>query len=304
MTDNIRDIFEQNIVLLGQTDKAICYFRRQQHDIALGIIADAMDLIKHSIEAIINDREYFNLVSTDSVMEMLSGILDSYKKVDYILLADLLELQLVNFIIGVQELIIGKEEISFDEERYYENIEFLKDNSSGLEKLLNQPVDPQELLMKGYRVEFTSCGLMTLVAQNGDASFYFHTNNRIYAEAFMLAGHWYRKDLKEYIIYGLGFGYHIHELLNISDQAKITIYESDLNVIKLASIFTRLKELMKSGGRLKLVYDPEYQELKQRIKNITQEEEFFVHYPSFQNIRNDEGRRLMKNHVSWNAHEK
>ena len=139
-------------------DKAIYYGRRQLHDIALGIVADSMGSIRHTIEAIITDREYFNLVSTDSVLEMLSSILDAYKTEDYILLIDLLELQLVNFLCGVQELIIGREELAFDEERFEENLKLLKSNGSGLEKLSGQAFDPQVLLNEGFRVEFTSSG--------------------------------------------------------------------------------------------------------------------------------------------------
>src|SRR5690606_16233278 len=154
VTDNIKAIFYKNIALLEQTDKAICYFREQQNDIALGIIADSIGLIRNSIESIIVNREYFQLVSTDSVMEMLSAILESYKKGDYILLADLLELQLISFIIGVQELIMSREEIAFEEDDYQENLNMLKNNCIDSDMLLSDSIDPQELLKEGYRVEF------------------------------------------------------------------------------------------------------------------------------------------------------
>ncbi len=299
MTDNIKLIFHKNIGVLEQADKAIFYFREQQHDIALGIIANSMGLIRQSIEAIINNKEYFNLVSSDSVMEMLSGILEAYKTGDYILLADLLELQLVSFIIGVQELIISKEELTLSEDSYKDNLKVLKSNSQGLEDLLIEPIDPQTFIREGYRVEFSSCGLMTLAARNGDDSFYFHTNNRISAEAFMLARHWYNKDTKRYIIYGLGFGYHINELLTISNNSEIIIYEEDLNVILLASAFTKIKDMF-GAERVKLVYDPKLEKLKKRISNLQKEEAFYVHYPSYQNIRSENDRKILKIYVSWN----
>lgn len=298
MTDNIRYIFDKNIVLLEQYDRAIIYFREQKLDIALGIIADSMALITPSIEAIINDREYFNLTSIDSIMDMLSNILEAYKKGDYLLLADLVELQLVSFLIGVQELIISKEEMTFEEERYHENLQQIRENGIVIDMLLNEAINPQSLLKEGYRVEFTSCGLMTLAVRNGDYSFYFHTNGRVTSEAFMLAKHWYRKEIKRYIIYGLGFGYHIKELLSLSEQSEIIVYESDLNIILLACAFTELKDLF-GTGRVKLVYDPDYQKLKAEIRNISKKELFCVHYPSFQNIRSDEGRKLTENHVSF-----
>ena len=56
MTDSIKIIYNKNIALLGHVDKAIYYFRRQQHDVALGIIADSMNLIRNSIESTINDN--------------------------------------------------------------------------------------------------------------------------------------------------------------------------------------------------------------------------------------------------------
>lgn len=287
-----------NIKLLNKIDKAIHHFRNQQHDTALGILVDTMDLIRHSIEAIILDKDYFNLVSTDSVMEMLSGVLEAYKSRDYILLTDFLEFQLVSFIVGVQELIISREEIIFEEERYQVNIRALKDNAIGLDKLKSEPIDPQALLKEGYRVEFSSSGLMTLAAQNEDASFYFHTNGRIAMEASMLARNWYRKEVKKYIIYGLGFGYHIYEMLYLSDQSEIIIYEGDLNVILLACTFARLHDIFETG-RVKLVYDQSFHELDRSLKNLSKDEAFFVHYPSYQNIRSDKGRELLKDYVSW-----
>lgn len=298
MTDKIKSIFERNIYLLDQSDKAVYYFRVQKLDIALGIIADSIGILRKTIEDIISDREYFNLVSADSVLEMLSDVLEAYKKENYVLLADLFEMQMVTFLCGIQELIIGKEEIGFDEKQYYNNLKALKDNCIGLDEIMINSIDPQPLLKEGYRVELTSCGLMTLAAENMGAQFYFHTNGRVQTEAFLLANEWYKKDIKEYILYGLGFGYHIKELLSLSDQAEITVYEGDLNVILLACAFTKIKDIFESN-RVKLIYDPKYIKLKKRIKNLSDGEAFYVHYPSFQNIRNSEGRKITESYVSW-----
>ena len=298
MLNNINTIFQENITLIAKLDKAIYYLRKQQHDIALGIITDSMDQIKDSIEAIIVDKDYFNLVSTDSVIEMLSAVFQALKKEDYILLADLLEMQMVSFLCGVQELIISKEDVGFEEERYLENQKVIKDNSIGLSDILKNPIEPEVFLRDGYRVELTSCGLMTLAAENDDAQFYFHTNGRVYAEAFMVAKHWYTKEAKSYIIYGLGFGYHIEELLQLDEQADITVYEADENIILLACAFTHIKKIFESG-KVKLVYDSDYQKLKNKLKKLSSEEVLCIHFPSFQNIRNDEGRKIIGNYLSW-----
>ncbi len=298
MVQSIRDIFELNIGLLGKMDKAVCYFREQQCDRALEQIVNSIDEVKQSIEAIILNREYFNVVNTESMLEMLTGILEAKKNADYILLADLLELQLINFLIGVQELIISKEEIEFNEGNYRKNIETLLAHSEGLEVKLKEPINTALLLESGYRIEFTSCGLMTLAAENDGLKFYFHTNNKIQSEAFQLARHWYRKDQTTYILYGFGLGYHIQELLTLAQGAQLEIYESDVNVLQLACAFTDMDQVF-SSERVKLYFDPELILLEERLKEGKHDEALRVHYPSYKNIRNKEKKKLLSYTFPW-----
>jgi hypothetical protein len=298
LTENIRSIFEHDIKLIGDMDKAVYYFREQQNDKALGMMANSIDQIKFIIEAIITDRDYFNLVDTESMLEMLTGILDAKKNKDFILLADFIELQLINFLVGVQELIISKEEIVFDEENYTENIQLLLANGVGFPQQLSNPISTAKLLEDGYRVEFTSCGRMTLAAENDGAKFYFHTNNRIVSEAFLLAQHWYSKDTKRYTIYGFGMGYHIDELQKLATDAEIEVYEADLNVIQLACAFSEVKELI-LNKRIKIIYDPKLELLEQKISSLWFDEVFHVHYPSFINMRSRQGKEVLEVALPW-----
>jgi len=298
LTENIRSIFEHNMMLLGDMDKSVYYFREQQYDKALSFVANSIDQIKFIIEAIVTDRDYFKLVATESMLEMLTGILEAKKNKDFILLADLLELQLINFLIGVQELIISKEEITFNEENYKENIKVLFEHGVGLPEQMKEPINPVKLLESGYRVEFTSGGWMTLAAENEGSKFYFHTNSRIQSEAFLLARHWYQKDVKKYILYGFGMGYHINELQAMITEAEIEIYEADINVLQLACAFADVKEIL-LDQRIKLIFDPELELLKLRVASLETEEIFLVHYPSYKNIRSSEGKEILKTALPW-----
>ena len=298
LTETIRDIFSKNIELLGDMDQAVYYFREQEYEKALVLVANSVDGIKYTIEAIIQDREYFNLVNTESMLEMLSGILNAKKNSDFVLLADLLELQLINFLLGVQELIISKEEIIFDVDNYWDNIKLLMERGVGITEEFNDSVNTAVLLDSGYRVEFTSCGLMTLAAENEGAKFYFHTNSRIKAEAFMLASKWHQKDAVSYQIYGLGMGYHIKALCSMAPKAKIVIFEADRNVIQLACAFSDLKELL-SNPRVKLIYDPELKHLQETLADPTVDETFLVHYPSYKNLRSKELKQVFESVLPW-----
>ena len=297
LTDNIRIIFKTNIRIINAMDKTVFYFREQQYEKALSAVANFIDRIRFVLEKIIENREYFNLVTTEALLEMLEGILEAKKNRDYVLLADLLELQLINFLIGVQELIISKEEIFFDEESYQKSIEALAERGIGCTKELSEPINTEELLEKGYRIEFTSSGPMTLAAENEGLKFYFHTNHKIGEEAFLLARQWFLPDKKSYLIYGLGLGYHIHELVRLAKEAgkevSIEVYEADLNVIKLACAFAGIKEILKNV-EVSVIYDPHLKTWRERTASLGPEEAVYVHYPSFLNIRNTEEKELLK----------
>ena len=298
MKESIGDIFKHNITLLAKMDKAVYYFREQECDKALELIANSIDEVRVSIESIISDQEYFNVVKTESMLEMLTGILEAKRNGDYVLLADLLELQLINFLIGVQELIISKEEIEFNEENYNHNTELLQEHSEGFDAMLREPINTVKLLTSGYRVEFTSCGLMTLVAENQGERFYFHTNTKIQTEAFLLARHWYQNERTHYNIYGFGMGYHLQELLDLQPQAEITVYESDAHVIQLACAFTDLDKVF-SSKRVKVIYDPEFERIKELLATLEEADQLLVHYPSYKNIRTNTGRELLAPSLPW-----
>lgn len=298
MKETIRNIFEQNTDLIRVLDRAVLYYRRQEYDKALTVTANSVAKMKDTVGAVISDGEYFNLVSTDQVLDMLSGILEAQKKKDFLLLCDLLEFQMISFLCGVQELIISKEEILFDEDRYNDNVRLLKekDIGQGIEDL--GVISPDELVRSGYRVEFTSCGLMTLAAENNGSQFYFHTNGRVCQEAMWLAEHWYSKGLKRYLVFGLGMGYHIIELAELAPEAEIEVYESDINVLKLACAFSDLSGVL-SRDRVKLHFDPEYKALSKQLAKMTDEEAIRIHYPSYQNIRDGKGRKLLESFIPW-----
>ncbi len=318
MTDNIKKIFSQNIELLALVDKAVIYFREQQYDKALGISAQTVTKIKDMTDAVIEDREYFRLVSVESVMEMLEGLLETKKKKDYVLLADLFEMQLSAFICNVQELIINKESfLAFDEDVYHEKIELLSARiTESLEAdftdqdmidrcrvnqnaELERDLEPGELLKEGYRVEFTSGGQMTIGSVDIQGrEFYLHSNNKVCMEAFLLAKSWAAKDTDTYVIYGMGMGYHIQELLYVEPDARLEIYESDINILKLFCAFSNLKELL-CDDEIKIVYDPDGSRMRKRLLNIRENEKVCVHYPSLCNIKDEDRKEMLMEYIPW-----
>lgn len=319
MLEVVQKIFDQNIELLSQADKAIIYLREEEYETALSIVGEMADKINYIADAIIQNKQYFELVSTESIMEMLGGILEAKKNKDYVLLADLFELQLVNFICSVQQLIMMKEDIlAYNELEYIRSISLLQqkimksvsdlsweeenkrnDYVNKLTNLLEEELNPAYLLEQGYCVEFTSSGMMTLGAKDElGIKYYMHTNDKVWKEAFYLARKWYLKDTKAYIIYGHGLGYHIKELMDLSPEADIEIYESDMNILKLSCAFSRVTALLENP-KVKLFYDPDYAKLSKRIQELDEMTKVCIHYPSLRNIKDSEAKEMLMDFIPW-----
>lgn len=285
MTEQIKKIFRTNIELLELVDKAIVYFREQEDETALELMQPVSEKMRYVVEGIISDKEYFELVSTDSLMEMLEGIVEASRCEDYVLLADLLELQLCTLLCNVQELIMKKEEYAFFSENMYREQclamteKLVAAGCEGASVLFETPLNPQELLEKGYRVEVTSCGLMTVAVGTDRGSVYLHSNHKIGLEAFLQARSYVKKEAETYLVKGFGMGYHVEELAKQRPQAKIEVFENNGQILKLACAFSPLKAILEND-RIVLHYDEDGSKWQERVENIRENESICLHMPS------------------------
>ena len=287
MIAQIKKIFQTNVELLGIVDKAVLYFREQEYQAALEYMPEVSAKMRHVIDGIIGDKEYFELVSTDSLMEMLEGIVEASRCEDYVLLADLLELQLSTLLCNVQELIMKKEDYAFFSEKMYqeqsaamvEKLEVFEPIEP--KKLFESALDPEELMDQGYRVEVTSCGLMTVAVRTDRGSIYLHSNHKPETEAFLLARCFAKQNADTYVVKGFGMGYHVVELAKLKPEAKIEVYESDGQILKLACAFSPLKKLL-ANGQISICYDADGARWKNRVENLAETDVVCLHMPSVQ----------------------
>lgn len=285
MTEQIKNIFRTNIELLDLVDKAIVYFREQDDETALELMQPVSEKMRYIVEGIISDKDYFELVSTDSLMEMVEGIVEASRQEDYVLLADLLELQLCTLLCNVQELIMKKEEYAFFSETMYREqcrAMMQKLEAAGCADaavLFETPLNPQELLEQGYRVEVTSCGLMTVAVGTDRGSVYLHSNHKIGLEAFLQARNYAKQEAETYLVKGFGMGYHVEELAKQRPNAKIEVFENNGQILKLACAFSPLKSIFESE-QIVLHFDETGSKWHERVENLKENECVCLHMPS------------------------
>lgn len=293
------EIFKKNIMLLNQIDKIVHHFRTQNFDYALRTVTLVLNQLNSLIDQVITNLGYFNdeyqRIDSETIMNMLTSLLDAQENKDYVLLADLYELQLKPFLFKIQECIMNKEGFKLDDETYLENIKTLELHDKSINKNYESVADLLEHIDSGYSIEYTSSGLYTLAVDTNGRRFYFHSNLDVVAEAFALANYWYSTEKSNYIIYGLGFGYHVKELLSMDNNVHIEVYESDMNVLQLACAFSEIGPILKHPN-ITFIYDPEFVKLSKRLQTISEDDEFVIHYPSLRNIKNANVKEKLENY--------
>lgn len=280
MISELQKVFRRNIVLIDMIDKIIYYFHVQNYDKALRTSAEFLEMLNENMPFLqrIMDQERFELMNS-----ILMQIFEAQNSMDYVFEADLYELRLRRFLTDLQEDIIASDDFTHDESLYNQNLEICKKIDKDLFDQVSTEGAPWNLSDQGYEMEFTSTGRMTLAMTDKLGRYYFHSNSSVTRESFSLANTWYQEEVTGYIVYGLGMGYHIRQLLYLDSSIHIDVFEADLNIIRLATGYTPIAEIL-ARPTVRLIYDPDFTKLINRISNIKEDEKFVIHYPSLRNV--------------------
>jgi hypothetical protein len=242
------------------------------------------------MSSLIKHKDYFG-IDPLYLNESLEELLLAQDRRDYVLLADLYELKLMPLLTGLQEAIIGEHGLLL-KDCHKENMEAMKQVNRELFHQLEQVASTAS---EDYMLEATSSGLPTLSLKINGYKYYLHSNKNPHMEAYYLARSWAEDDMKSYVIYGLGLGYHILELADVLGHCRIEVYESDLAVINLACSCSEMAKLLMNPN-ISLIFDPDCSLLMQRISGIEDDAGFVMHYPSVRNIKNAAIREKLENY--------
>lgn len=281
MSNNLTQLFHKNTDYIDMIDKVIFYFHAQNYDKGIRTLTNFFNILEPGMALLqqVVGAERFELLNS-----ILTQLFQAQNSKDYVLQADLLEFQLRQYFIELQEDITDSDGFVMDETLFENNRGAIQQTNPDLCELIYHGVSPFELTDQGYEIEFSSSGLMTLAMTDKLGRYYLHSNGRISDEAFVLASSWYTEESTGYIVYGFGLGYHIKELMQLDTSISIEVYEADINVLKLAAAYTRLANIINKPN-VKLVYDPQYKHLLQRLTKLKEDEKFVIHYPSLRNVR-------------------
>ena len=292
MPSDLNQLFQKNTDYIDMIDKIIFYLRAQNYDKAVRTSTNFFNLLEPGMALL---QKVAGAVRFEVLNTILTRLFQAQGSKDYVLQADLYELQLRKYFIDLQEDIISSDGFVMDESIFENNREAIYQVNPDLCELIYHGTSPFDLAEQGYEVEFSSCGLTTLAMTDKLGRYYLHSNNRISDEAFALASSWYDEEITGYIVYGFGLGYPVKELMQLDSNISIEVYEADINILKLAAAYTKLTSIINKPN-IKLIYDPQHKHLLNRLANLKEEEKFVIHYPSLRNARDHSIKEKLENY--------
>lgn len=297
MNKELITIFDINRHLIASVDNCIMLIRQQNYDRGIRKFHETLDWVE---KLLINYEKFSHEFSeikqnnnSENLLNLLPFLLQAQENRDYVLLCDLLELQLRSFVIELQSTLCAKMNyVPFDCWKQ-NNLAVIKKVNPLLENLFGMKKTEQEGKQEEYICEVTASGYNTIKCMVDNKEFYLHSNNNPQLEGEILANTWYSEEKREYVVYGLGMGYHIKQLCALDSYIKVEVYEDNLEIIKLAAQYGDLYEWM-GNGQVKLVYDPDYQQFGKRLGNIGESTEVVVHSPSLRLVKEESVRNKME----------
>ena len=169
--------------------------------------------------------------------------------------------------------------------------------SEGLIPLLNGFIESEDPIEIGdYSVELTSSGYCTI--KDIRENIYIHSNSDPVMEANILVENIFDPEKSKYIVWGLGLGYHIEQLVQISMGATdIHVYDDKKELLNISLKYGVTKSIQEN---FVFHYDPDG---KLFSKSLTEKKTgVLLHYPSIKTIRNQHWKKsIEKLYMGWNG---
>lgn len=217
---------------------------------------------------------------TEEWILILESIFEAQQNGDYILLADILECDLLPFLQKLQ-LDLQANRISAKDSVWRKNLDCIQK--------INKKLYQQIMTFCGTKLlNQTKVKYETVLAVNGQATckafidgkeFYLHSMVNPMTEAELLVDNIPANSEDEYCIWGLGMGYHIKALLDKNEKNHVKVFEHQMQILCMALQYLNWQEYLMTG-RLEIIYEAEITKAVQSFCEKQSGATVFMYYPS------------------------
>lgn len=300
MNRDIVMIRQKTSELINSIEYAVRFFQEQNFDKALRKTTEIMACTSEFlnwIESGISREVRVNIPwNTEELLYALQDVLAAQEVKDYILLSDFLMLRLHPIFSNLQAAVVQIETEECFAEKYECNIKILEQSQPALAKQLRQAGVPGRV-ENNHVLEMTSSGEYTLRMDTDTGSYYMHTNNNPRQEGYQLAKAWYRDEKEEFAVFGLGLGYAVLGLFMLDEYKRLTIYEADFTILRMAFAINDFTEILKKG-RIHFIVEETCQQIHKIIARHQESEntEIVLFYPAIRLVKDSKKRAMLEDY--------
>ena len=232
----------------------------------------------------------------DELQLILPALLDAQDNCDYVLQADIIEGDLLPLLQKIQ-IAFQERDLVQVPDFFEQNMNSLKEYDFGLYKLLNKEnliEGKNSLLSDKLTLSIAINGQPTAQAFANGQSFYLYSSVNPEREASLLADS--LKQAEEYMVFGMELGYHVLELLNRHQSARVHVFESNIYLLHMAFTYIDWTTYI-ANGRMRVVYNDDLKQLVSELSGRFAEmknAELLVHYPAIKMIEDAQIRQLLE----------
>lgn len=295
----MKEIFDRNKRVIRYIYRVKEYVNRQDEVHTVWLIQilakDITELLTYVMEHKAVFCEWGLEINEEYIFSVLSQMLEAQKSEDYILYGDILQLQLLPVLIDIQNAIRNSGEDCF-QTFWEQNMEALKEKDSRLYRQMLECEKLHEASPYGsdiYSIEDTTVGDLTVSVTSEQQKIYLHSIENPVGSAKALIDVYYDVYTDDYVIYGLGLGYHCIELAARDIDLHITIIENDIGMIQLAMTYMDMSWYFNHPG-VRILYDADWSEWGKVLKCVEDKVVLF-HRPSVRRIKNEQVKEKIQN---------
>ena len=278
------------VELLKLSDDLIYLFRKQDFYNGIRLHRDIVKIIA-DIFNVYDEKEDFFIELEDS----LKNLLQAQEYSDYILMADIYELQI--------KQACKRELERFRGQGIWQNVkDFYSINYNAADKEIKDMLDmidaDREDIPDTYQLVENMTGGFSLKKKIDTGELIFSSINNPYADARVMIDSFASRESNSryYIVLGLECGYISSVLCEQEDIEHIYVFEHDKYVIKAAMHYCDLTALLESG-KVSIIYDSQLTSFGSKMASMKTDNEdvsIIIHRPSMMNISNKQLREKVE----------
>lgn len=259
-------------------------FRKQNFYIATSKLIKLLGNLDTVAGYIFSQEDFKELA--DELQLILPALLDAQDNCDYFLQADIIEGDLLPLLQKIQ-IAFQERDLVQVPDFFERNMIALKQYDFSLYRVLDKENEDEG------KNSLLSDKLTLSLAINGQ-SFYLHSSVNPEREARLLADS--LKQAEEYMVFGMELGYHVLELLNRHQSARVHVFESNIYLLHMAFTYIDWTTYI-ANGRMRVVYNDDLKQLVSELSGRFAEmknAELLVHYPAIKMIEDAQTRQLLE----------